>query len=85
MVESTERLKSALRGCYEIERELGRSGMATVFLARDLKHARRVANKVLKPELSATVGGLLKVSSIGRPSRRATSIRGGLISSRRFQ
>jgi eukaryotic-like serine/threonine-protein kinase len=51
-----ERLRSALDGRYTIERELGEGGMATVFLAQDLKHERKVALKVLKPELSAVVG-----------------------------
>lgn len=41
---------------YRIERELGRGGMATVFLAEDLRHRRRVAFKVLRPELAAAVG-----------------------------
>jgi len=41
---------------YEIERELGRGGMATVYLARDLRHDRRVAVKVMRPEVSASVG-----------------------------
>ena len=43
-------------GRYRIERELGRGGMATVYLARDLKHEREVAIKVLKPDLSQTLG-----------------------------
>ncbi len=51
-----ERLGAALSGRYAIEREIGRGGMATVYLARDLKHNRRVALKVLKPELAAAVG-----------------------------
>jgi serine/threonine-protein kinase len=51
-----DRLSSALEGRYRIERELGEGGMATVYLAQDLKHARRVAIKVLKPELAAVVG-----------------------------
>ena len=51
-----ERLRSALDGRYTIERELGEGGMATVFLAQDVKHQRKVALKVLKPELSAVVG-----------------------------
>lgn len=51
-----ERLRASLDGRYAIERELGEGGMATVFLAQDLKHARKVALKVLKPELSAVVG-----------------------------
>jgi len=51
-----ERLNAALSGLYEIERELGEGGMATVYLANDLKHRRKVALKVLKPELAAVVG-----------------------------
>ena len=50
------RLNAALEGRYEIERELGEGGMATVYLAKDLKHNRNVALKVLKPELAAVVG-----------------------------
>jgi eukaryotic-like serine/threonine-protein kinase len=50
-------LTDALRERYALERELGRGGMATVYLAQDLKHARRVALKVLHPELSAILGG----------------------------
>ena len=46
----------ALSGRYEIERELGAGGMATVYLARDVKHARQVALKVLHPELAAALG-----------------------------
>jgi serine/threonine-protein kinase len=41
---------------YRIERELGQGGMATVFLAQDLKHDRNVAIKVLRPELAAVIG-----------------------------
>ncbi len=51
-----ERLNAALEGRYAIERELGEGGMATVYLANDLKHNRKVALKVLKPELAAVVG-----------------------------
>ena len=51
------RLNAALQGRYAIERELGEGGMATVYLADDLKHERKVALKVLKPELAAVVGG----------------------------
>ena len=50
------RLNAALEGCYAIERELGEGGMATVYLADDIKHNRKVALKVLKPELAAVVG-----------------------------
>ncbi len=48
-----ERLKNALADRYVIEREVGLGGMATVYLARDLRHRRRVALKVLRPELAA--------------------------------
>ncbi len=51
-----DRLNAALEGRYRIERELGEGGMATVYLAEDLKHDRKVALKVLKPELAAVVG-----------------------------
>ena len=50
------RLNAALEGRYRIERQLGEGGMATVYLADDLKHERKVALKVLKPELAAVVG-----------------------------
>ena len=50
------RLSDALRDRYLIERELGRGGMATVYLAQDLKHHRPVALKVLRPELTASLG-----------------------------
>ena len=50
------RLNAALEGRYRIEGELGAGGMATVYLAEDLKHERKVALKVLKPELAAVVG-----------------------------
>ena len=49
-------LNSALTDRYELEREIGRGGMATVYLARDLKHGRHVAVKVLDPELGAVLG-----------------------------
>ena len=50
------RLNAALEGRYAIEREIGEGGMATVYLAEDLRHERKVALKVLKPELAAVVG-----------------------------
>ncbi len=56
----TDRLRGftdALADRYRIERDLGQGGMATVYLARDLKHDRQVAIKVLRPELSASLGG----------------------------
>ena len=49
-------LNTALDGRYRIERELGQGGMATVYLAYDVKHDRRVAMKVLRPELAAVIG-----------------------------
>src|SRR3954469_3138189 len=51
-----DRLGAALVGRYTVERELGRGGMATVYLADDLKHHRKVAIKVLRPELGALLG-----------------------------
>ena len=51
-----DRLKAALSATYTLERELGRGGMATVWLARDLRHKRPVALKVLHPELAASLG-----------------------------
>ncbi len=56
MSEVLNRLTTALAGRYTIERELGAGGMATVFLAHDVKHGRRVALKVLSPELAAVIG-----------------------------
>src|SRR5210317_446096 len=58
MTKSTtpNRLTNALAHRYRIEREIGSGGMATVYLAQDLKHDRKVAVKVLKPELAAVVG-----------------------------
>jgi serine/threonine-protein kinase len=56
MADVLDRLKAALADRYRIERELGSGGMATVYLAQDLKHHRRVAVKVLRPELSVILG-----------------------------
>ncbi len=50
-----QRLTAALAGRYTIERELGAGGMATVYLAQDVKHHRRVAVKVLRAEIAATL------------------------------
>ena len=56
MTDSIIRLNAALEGRYRVEREIGEGGMAVVYLADDLKHERKVALKVLKPELAAAVG-----------------------------
>jgi serine/threonine-protein kinase len=56
MTEPVSRLREALSRSYRIERELGQGGMATVYLAQDLKHDRKVAIKVLRPELAAVIG-----------------------------
>ncbi len=56
MSDPVTRLNAALEGRYAIERELGEGGMATVYLADDLKHERKVALKVLKPELASSSG-----------------------------
>ena len=56
MAEAPEALAAALADRYRLEREVGAGGMATVYLAEDLKHRRRVAVKVLRPELAASLG-----------------------------
>ena len=56
MTAITDRLSTALAGRYRIERHLGEGGMASVYLAEDVKHDRKVAVKVLKPELAAVLG-----------------------------
>ncbi|MCH7716662.1 MAG: protein kinase [Gemmatimonadetes bacterium] len=56
MTEITARLSTALADRYQIERHLGEGGMANVYLAEDLKHHRKVAVKVLRPELAAVLG-----------------------------
>ena len=56
VTDSLARLREALAGRYRVERELGAGGMATVYLAEDVRHRRNVAVKVLKPELAHAVG-----------------------------
>ncbi len=56
MSEITGRLTVALADRYKIERHIGEGGMATVYLAQDMKHDRKVALKVLRPELAAVIG-----------------------------
>ncbi len=56
MKDTEARLAASLSGRYRLEHELGQGGMATVYLAEDLKHGRKVAIKVLRPELGAVIG-----------------------------
>src|SRR6186997_1201536 len=56
MPELLGRLQSALSDRYRLDREIGAGGMATVYLAQDVRHHRRVALKVLRPELAAVIG-----------------------------
>jgi eukaryotic-like serine/threonine-protein kinase len=62
-------LTTALSGRYRIERELGAGGMATVYLAHDLRHDRPVAIKVLHPQLAAALGGERFLSEIKTTAR----------------
>ncbi len=64
MTEPIDRLGAALASRYTIERELGQGGMATVYLAHDVRHDRKVALKVLRPELAAVLGGERFLSEI---------------------
>ncbi len=64
MTSPLSRLTTALADRYRLERELGAGGMATVYLAQDLRHNRRVAVKLLRPELSAVIGGERFLSEI---------------------
>ncbi|KPJ97243.1 MAG: hypothetical protein AMS20_17270, partial [Gemmatimonas sp. SG8_28] len=56
MIDTVEGLQEAVKDKFTIEREIGRGGMALVFLARDTRHDRPIALKVLRPELSASIG-----------------------------
>ena len=56
MPELLTRLQSALADRYRLDREIGAGGMATVYLAQDIRHDRKVALKVLRPELAAVIG-----------------------------
>src|SRR5437762_12511675 len=69
MADLSERVRASLAGRYEVVRELGRGGMATVYLARDLKHDRSVALKVLRPGLAAVLGAERFLREIGLTAR----------------
>jgi len=56
MTDILDRLRAALADRYTIDHEIGRGGMATVYLAHDVRHDRKVAVKVLRPELAAVLG-----------------------------
>jgi len=64
-----DRLTSALTDRYRVEREIGAGGMATVYLAHDLRHERDVAIKVLHPDLGAALGGERFLSEIRTTAR----------------
>ncbi len=79
---ASARLGAALADRYRIERELGAGGMATVYLAEDLKHDRKVAIKVLKPELAAVLGAErfvveIKTTAALQPSAHPAAVRFG--------
>ena len=61
--------RTLLQDRYAVEREIGRGGMATVYLAEETKHGRQVAIKVLRPELAATLGADRFLREIGIAAR----------------
>src|SRR6476660_7483668 len=69
MTDSRSHLSTALADRYRIERELGAGGMATVYLAHDVRHDRKVAVKVLHPELAAAIGAERFLSEIRTTAR----------------
>ena len=69
MSDAITRLAGSLADRYRIERELGQGGMATVYLAHDIKHDRDVAIKVLHPDLGAALGGDRFLSEIRTTAR----------------
>src|SRR5213083_2715385 len=77
MAELLARLRGALADRYAIDRELGHGGTATVYLARDLKHGRSVAVKVLRPELAAALGAerfLREIEIAAGPAEPRTAV-----------
>jgi serine/threonine-protein kinase len=68
----TSRLTAALFNRYAIEREIGSGGMATVYLAEDLKHKRKVAVKVLRPLLTPLHPGASTRDPVSRPQEVAS-------------
>ncbi len=73
MPDLLDRLKTALADRYAIEREIGEGAMANVYLAEDLKHKRKVAVKVLRPELAAVLGAERFVQEITTTACPASS------------
>jgi serine/threonine protein kinase len=73
VTESIQKLQAALGDRYEVERELGSGGMATVYLARDLKHNRSVAVKVMRAETTAAMGSERFLREIQITAGTATS------------
>ncbi len=83
MSDVSSRLSTAPADRYRIERRLGDGGMATVYLAEDLKHDRKVALKVLRPELAAVLGAdrfvqEITIGIIGAWRPRSTTARSGV-------
>ncbi len=77
MSDIATRLTTALADRYTVTRELGQGGMATVYLAHDIKHDRDVAIKVLHPDLGAALGGerfLTEIRFIKPPARATMSV-----------
>ena len=73
-LDQLQRLNVALAGRYAIERELGKGGTATVYLAEDLKHRRHVALKVLHPEVASALGTSRFLREIAIAARLSAAI-----------
>lgn len=77
----TDTLAAALGSSYRVEHELGQGGMATVYLAQDLKHDRKVAVKVLRPDLAAVIGAerflreIKTIATLQHPHRSPVKLR----------